>query len=100
MLYKAEVHFYGNLFAKENPNDVEEGADSMSNINRNSLEVLTSCWIKHFLAGATPGSRFQFERRGYFCVDPDTTLEKLAFNRTVSLRDDLAKIQKIAEIRI
>jgi glutaminyl-tRNA synthetase len=91
---EAEVRLYENLFTKENPNDVENGADFMSNVNRNSLEVLTSCRIEPFLAGAAPGSRYQFERMGYFCVDPDKTLEKLVFNRTVSLRDDWVKIQK------
>jgi len=91
---EAEVRLYENLFTKEDPNDVEEGADFMSNINRNSLEVLSSCRIEPFLAGAAPGSRYQFERIGYFCVDPDTTPEKIIFNRTVSLRDDWAKIQK------
>ncbi len=91
---EAEVRLYENLFTKEHPNDVEEGSDFMSNINRNSLEVLTSCRIEPFLVGAAPGSRYQFERIGYFCVDPDTTPEKLVFNRTVSLRDDWAKIQK------
>jgi glutaminyl-tRNA synthetase len=91
---EAEVRLYENLFTKENPNDVENGADFMSNVNRNSLEVLTSCRIEPFLAGAAPGNRYQFERIGYFCVDPDTTPEKLVFNRTVSLRDDWAKIQK------
>jgi glutaminyl-tRNA synthetase len=91
---EAEVRLYENLFTKEDPNDVAEGADFMSNINRNSLEVLTSCRIEPFLAGAAPGSRYQFERVGYFCVDPDSTPAKLVFNRTVSLRDDWAKIQK------
>jgi glutaminyl-tRNA synthetase len=91
---EAEVRLYDNLFTKEDPTDVEEGADFMSNINRNSLEVLTSCRIEPFLSGAAPGSRYQFERVGYFCVDPDTTPEKLVFNRTVSLRDDWVKIQK------
>jgi glutaminyl-tRNA synthetase len=91
---EAEVRLYENLFTKEDPNDVEDGADFMSNINRNSLEVLTSCRIEPFLVGAATGSRYQFERIGYFCVDPDTTPEKLVFNRTVSLRDDWAKIQK------
>ncbi len=94
---QAEVRLYDNLFTKENPNDVAEGADFLSNINRNSLEVLTSCRIEPFLAGAAPGSRYQFERIGYFCVDPDTTAKKLVFNRTVSLRDDWAKIQKQQE---
>ncbi|MBN1643496.1 MAG: glutamine--tRNA ligase/YqeY domain fusion protein [Dehalococcoidales bacterium] len=91
---EAEVRLYENLFTKEDPVDVEEGADFMSNVNRNSLEVLTSCRIEPFLKNAAPGSRYQFERIGYFCVDPDSTPEKLVFNRTVSLRDDWAKIQK------
>jgi glutaminyl-tRNA synthetase len=91
---EAEVRLYDNLFTKEDPNDVEEGTDFMSNINRNSLEVLTSCRIEPLLSGAAPGNRYQFERMGYFCVDPDTTPEKVVFNRTVSLRDDWAKIQK------
>jgi glutaminyl-tRNA synthetase len=91
---EAEVRLYENLFTKEDPNDVENGADFMSNINRNSLEVLTSCRIEPFLAGAAAGTRYQFERMGYFCVDPDTKPEKLVFNRTVSLRDDWVKIQK------
>jgi glutaminyl-tRNA synthetase len=91
---EAEVRLYENLFTKEDPNDVENGADFMSNINRNSLEVLSSCRIEPYLAGAAPGTRYQFERMGYFCVDPDTKPEKLVFNRTVSLRDDWEKIQK------
>ena len=91
---EAEVRLYENLFTKEDPNDVEEGADFMSNVNRDSLEVLTSCRVEPFLVSAAPGSRYQFERMGYFCVDPDTTSEKLVFNRTVSLRDDWAKILK------
>jgi glutaminyl-tRNA synthetase len=94
---EAEVRLYENLFTKEDPSDVEEGADFMSNVNRDSLEVLASCRIEPSLAGAAPGSRYQFERMGYFCVDPDTTPEKLVFNRTVSLRDDWAKIQKQQE---
>jgi glutaminyl-tRNA synthetase len=91
---EAEVRLYENLFTKEDPKDVAEGADFMSNVNRDSLEVLTRCRIEPFLAGAAPGSRYQFERIGYFCVDPDSTPEKLVFNRTVSLRDDWAKIQQ------
>jgi glutaminyl-tRNA synthetase len=94
---EAEARLYDNLFTKEDPTEVEEGADFMSNINRNSLEVLTSCRIEPFLVGAAPGSRYQFERMGYFCVDSDSTSQKLVFNRTVSLRDDWAKIQKQQE---
>jgi glutaminyl-tRNA synthetase len=91
---EAEVRLYENLFTKEDPTDVEDGVDFMSNVNRDSLEELTSCRIEHFLVGSAPGSRYQFERIGYFCVDPDTTKEKLVFNRTVSLRDEWVKIQK------
>ena len=91
---EAEVRLYENLFTKEDPKDVEEGADFMSNVNQDSLEVLTSCRIEPSLAGAAPGSRYQFERVGYFCVDPDSTPVKLVFNRTVTLRDDWVKIQK------
>jgi glutaminyl-tRNA synthetase len=90
----AEARLYDYLFTKEDPNDVEEGADFMSLVNRDSLEVLTSCRVEPCLAGAAPESRYQFERMGYFCVDTDTTPEKLVFNRTVTLRDDWAKIQK------
>jgi glutaminyl-tRNA synthetase len=90
----AEVRLYDNLFVKEDPTDVAEGADFMANVNRNSLEVLTSCRVEPFLAGAAPGSRYQFERLGYFCVDPDSTPARLVFNRTLSLRDEWARIQK------
>jgi glutaminyl-tRNA synthetase len=91
---EAEVRLYENLFTKADPNEVTEGDDFMSNVNHNSLEVLTSCRIEPSLLGAAPGSRYQFERLGYFCVDPDTTPGKLVFNRTVSLRDDWARIQE------
>jgi glutaminyl-tRNA synthetase len=73
---------------------VEEGTDFISNVNCNSLEVLSSCRVEPFLAGTVQGKRYQFERIGYFCVDPDTTPDNLVFNRTVSLRDEWANIQK------
>ena len=91
---EAEVRLYDRLFLKPNPLDVKEGEDFTANLNPNSLEVLTSCRVEPSLAGATPGSRYQFERQGYFCVDPDSTDGKLVFNRTVSLRDTWAKIEK------
>ena len=91
---QAEVHLYHHLFTRENPTDVPEGTDWKDNINPNSLEVLTSCRVEPSLTGAAPASRYQFERLGYFCVDPDSTDEKLVFNRTVSLRDTWAKIEK------
>ena len=90
----AEVRLYDQLFLKPDPEDVEEGADFTANLNPNSLETLTSCRVEPSLAGAAPGSRYQFERQGYFCVDPDSSDGKLVFNRTVSLRDTWAKIEK------
>ena len=95
----AEVRLYDHLFASQDPYDVPEGEDWKSNLNPNSLETLTSCYVEPSLAGATPGSRYQFERLGYFCVDPDSTQDKLVFNRTVTLRDTWAKIQKAAKQR-
>ena len=91
---EADVRLYDHLFTKENPDDVPEGKDFKSNLNPNSLEVLTSCRIEPSLAEAKPLSRYQFERMGYFCVDPDSTGGTLVFNRTVGLRDTWAKIQK------
>ena len=91
---KAEVRLYDHLFTKENPHDAEEGSDFKSNLNPNSLELLRPCYVEPTLKNAKPLSRYQFERLGYFCVDPDTTADKLVFNRTVSLRDTWAKIQK------
>jgi glutaminyl-tRNA synthetase len=91
---EAEARLYDHLFTKENPMDVEEGADYKDYLNPNSLEVLKSCRVEPSLAKAPSGSLYQFERLGYFCVDPDTSPGKLVFNRTVSLRDTWAKIQK------
>jgi len=91
---EAQVRLYDHLFTKENPEMGAEGADFKSNLNPNSLEILASCRVEPSLAGAAPGSRYQFERLGYFCVDPDSSDSKLMFNRTVSLRDPWAKIQK------
>jgi len=90
----AEVRLYDNLFTKEDPEDVPEGQDFTANLNPNSLEILTDCCVEPSLAGAVPLSRYQFERLGYFCVDPDGTAGKLVFNRTVTLKDPWAKIQK------
>ena len=91
----AEVRLYDHLFMKRNPMDEEEGSDYKANLNPNSLEVLKSCKLEPSLAGAAPGSRCQFERQGYFCVDSvDSKSDALVFNRTVTLRDAWAKIQK------
>ena len=90
----AEVRLYDNLFTKENPDDVPEGQEFTANLNPNSLEVVTGAKLEPSLAGAAPSSRYQFERLGYFSVDPDSTPEKPVFNRTVALRDTWAKIEK------
>ena len=90
----AEVRLYDHLFTKENPDDVEEGQDFTANLNPNSLEILTDCQVEPSLAEAKPLDRYQFERIGYFCVDTDSSGEKLIFNRTATLRDTWAKIQK------
>lgn len=91
---EAEVRLYQPLFAKENPDDVGKGSDFKANLNPNSLERLTSCRVEPSLAGAAPGSRYQFLRQGYFCVDTDSAEGRLVFNRTVPLRDTWAKIEK------
>ena len=90
----AEVRLYERLFLKENPDDAEEGQDYLASLNPHSLEALTGSWVEPSLAGATIGSIYQFERQGYFCVDPDTANGKLVFNRAVSLKDEWAKIEK------
>ena len=92
---EAEVRLYEHLFTKENPNEVEEGKDFTDYINPNSLQVLTACRIEPSLADASPGSIFQFMRLGYFCVDSKySSPQKQVFNRTVTLRDTWAKIEK------
>jgi len=90
----ADVRFYEHLFAKENPTETEGNQQWLDNLNPNSLSVLSECKLEPSLAGATPGMHYQFERKGYFCVDVDSKPEKLVFNRTVTLRDTWAKIQK------
>lgn len=90
----AEVHLYDHLFSKENPLEVDEGKDFTSNMNPDSLEILQNCKLEPSLKNAKPLERFQFERLGYFCADPDSSEDKQVFNRTVTLRDTWAKIQK------
>jgi len=90
----AEVRLYDHLFSREDPGDDSEGLDFTAYLNPNSLEVVTGCKLEPSLAGAPPGSRYQFERLGYFCVDKDSTQENLVFNRTVALRDTWARIEK------
>jgi len=90
----AEVRLYEHLFTKENPDDVLTGQDFTANMNPNSLEVLTNCKVEPSLKDVKPLQRFQFERLGYFCVDPDSSKGRLVFNRTITLRDPWAKIRK------
>ena len=90
---QTEARLYGHLFLKPNPDDVEEGQDYISNLNPNSLEVVP-CYVEPSVIGAQVGASYQFERLGYFCVDRDSTPERLCFNRTATLRDSWAKIEK------
>ncbi|MCH7679925.1 glutamine--tRNA ligase/YqeY domain fusion protein [candidate division KSB1 bacterium] len=90
---EAEVRLYDRLFSIANPGGDKE-TDFKEHLNPNSLETLTNCRVEPGLADAEAGSRIQFERQGYFCVDPDSSGKKLVFNRTVSLRDSWAKIEK------
>jgi glutaminyl-tRNA synthetase len=87
----AEVRLYDHLFARESPG--AEG-DFLADLNPASLEVLTGCMVEPAVADAPPGEPLQFERQGYFCMDPDGTPERPVFNRTVALRDSWARISK------
>ena len=92
----AEVRLYDRLFRSEDPGD--SGRDPLADLNTESLTVLTACKVESMLANAAPGTRFQFERQGYFCVDPDSRDGAPVFNRTVTLKDTWAKISgKIAK---
>ncbi|HSB82578.1 MAG TPA: glutamine--tRNA ligase/YqeY domain fusion protein [Candidatus Methylomirabilis sp.] len=95
----AEVRLYGRLFVKEDPEEAGEGQDFLANLNPHSLEVLAGCRVEPSLATARAGDICQFERQGYFCVDPDATPGKLVFNRSVSLRDEWAKIERAQQTR-
>lgn len=90
----AEVRLYDRLFDQEDPEEVEEGQDFTASLNHDSLETLSACRLEPSLARVEPGSRYQFERLGYFCADPDSTADRPVFNRTVTLRDTWAKIAK------
>ena len=91
---RAEARLYDHLFTAEYPEDLPEGADYQDGLNPASLERLAGCRVEPSLAGAPAGARYQFERLGYFCVDPDSTPDAPVFNRTVGLRDTWAKIAK------
>jgi len=96
---EAEARLFDHLFLISDPDDVPDGQDFKTNLNPKSLEVLTTCKLEPSLKNAKPGDKFQFLRLGYFCVDPDSTREKLVFNRTVQLQDTWAKMQKAAGSR-
>lgn len=91
---EAEVRLYDRLFTKANPVDDKDGHDFKEFINPASLEILRSCRLEPSVAGALPGSIYQFERIGYFCVDRESSADTIVFNRTVTLRDSWAKIEK------
>jgi glutaminyl-tRNA synthetase len=88
-----EIRIYGQLFNKEDPGDAPEG-NYLLNLNTESLKILKNCKIEPSLNNVTPGDRFQFERVGYFCVDNDSKPDAPVFNRTVTLKDEWARIQK------
>jgi glutaminyl-tRNA synthetase len=92
----AEVRLYDKLFTKADPSQLEEGEDFTASLNPNSLEIVRDAKLEPSLANAAIGSRYQFERLGYFCVDPDSATGMLVFNRTVALKDTWAKIEKKA----
>jgi glutaminyl-tRNA synthetase len=95
----AEVRLYDTLFTREDPNQVDEGQEFTANLNPQSLEVVSDAKLEPSLRGAAVGASYQFERLGYFSVDPDTKPDKLVFNRTVALRDTWAKIEKKSETK-
>jgi glutaminyl-tRNA synthetase len=90
----AEVRIYESLFTKEDPDQAEEGKDFISNLNPKSLEVVNTAKVEPSLAKIAAGTRVQFERLGYFCVDPDSAAGRPVFNRTVALKDAWAKVEK------
>jgi glutaminyl-tRNA synthetase len=90
----AEVRLYDKLFTKEDPNQVDEGQEFTANLNPNSLEVITNAKLEPSLTNAPVEGRYQFERLGYFCVDPDSKPGRPVFNRTVALKDTWAKVEK------
>lgn len=89
-----EVRLYDKLFMKENPSDLEAGQDFTANFNPQSLEVLSACKVEPSVRDASIGTRYQFERLGYFCIDRDSAPAALVFNRTIGLRDTWAKIEQ------
>jgi len=96
---KSEIRLYDRLFQTKNPLDVKKGEDFKKNLNPDSLKIIRSCRLEPSVSNARPGDRFQFLRKGYFCVDPDSKKDHLVFNQTVPLRDTWAKILKKQKTR-
>ena len=95
---EAEVRLYHSLLTTD-PARIPDGQDWTQYVNPQSLERLTGCLVEPSLRATRPGARFQFERQGYFCVDPDSSEQALVFNRTVPLKDAWAKIEKSQQAR-
>jgi glutaminyl-tRNA synthetase len=91
--FPAEVRLYDRLFSKENPMDAESGDSFTSSLNPYSLSVLTDCMVEDHMKNREPGFVCQFERKGYFCIDPDSTPGNMVFNRTITLRDSWKKLK-------
>jgi glutaminyl-tRNA synthetase len=92
----AEIRLYDKLFTRADPGNLEEGESFLDILNPNSLEILHGAKLEPSLAGANAGDHFQFERVGYFTVDPESAPGNLVFNRTLPLKDSWAKIEKKA----
>jgi glutaminyl-tRNA synthetase len=90
----AEVRLYDKLFTVEDPDRVADGQEFTANLNPNSLEVIANAKLEPSLSNAAVEERYQFERLGYFCVDPDSKPDRLVFNRTVALKDTWAKVER------
>jgi glutaminyl-tRNA synthetase len=93
----AEVRLYDKLFLVENPDRTAEGQEFTENLNPNSLEIISGAKLEPSLSSAVSEDRYQFERLGYFCVDPESRSGKLVFNRTLALKDTWAKVEKKGE---
>src|SRR5262249_18299295 len=91
---EAEVRIYDILLTAADASEMDEAKDFTDYLNPNSLEIIEGAFVEPSVKGTAAGTRYQFERLGYFTVDPDSTQEKLVFNRTVTLKDEWAKVQK------
>jgi glutaminyl-tRNA synthetase len=91
---ETEVRLYNHLLTVESASEMDDDKDFTDYLNPNSVEVIEQAFIEPSAKGAVPGTQYQFERLGYFTVDPDSTADKLVFNRTVTLKDEWAKVQR------